>query len=58
MADPVEFGEEETAMLSSGKPMDELPPAMLEKMKSLNMDQYYEPIARNLNALLAQVGCR
>jgi epoxyqueuosine reductase len=50
-AGPVEFGEEETAMLLEGKPCCELPRAMAEKMEPLDMQNYIKPVARNLGAL-------
>lgn len=49
--EPVEFDEVETTMLLNGKPVDELPHATQEKLKGLNMNHYYEPLARNIKAL-------
>jgi epoxyqueuosine reductase len=49
---PVEFDEAETALLLEGKPIDELPASLTAKMQQVAMDEYYEPVARNLKALL------
>ncbi len=52
LTDEVEFDEAETRALLDGVPFDELPEAAREKARVLAMDTYYEPIARNLRALL------
>lgn len=51
-SEPVEFDEIETAMLLDGKPIAELPASLTAKMQRVAMDEYYEPVARNLKALL------
>jgi epoxyqueuosine reductase len=51
--EPVEFAEDETALLLAGAPPEGLPEKMVGKMDRLDMRKYYEPIARNLKALFA-----
>ena len=49
--EPVEFNEKETELLLEGKPLNELPEEMRKKVESVNMNRYYEPMARNIKAL-------
>lgn len=53
LAAPVEFDEAETAWLLEGTPLGNLPATALAKMRLLNMDQYYDPMCRNIQALYA-----
>lgn len=57
LAEPVEFDRQESDWIRSGKPMLELPESTLAKAKALNMDHYYEPLARNLQALSMASAC-
>lgn len=51
---PVEFSEEETALLLDDAPPERLPEGMAGKMAALNMGAYGEVVARNLRALLGK----
>ena len=48
-----EFDESETALLLSGKKMEELPSPLSDKIKDCGMDWYYASLPRNLAALFA-----
>jgi len=49
-----EFSEEETALLLEGTPLQQLPPAMLEKLEGAGLDGHVGVLPRNLKALLLQ----
>ncbi len=46
-----EFTAEETRLVMEGAPLDGLPGALTEKLKALEIDEYYELLPRNLGAL-------
>ncbi len=54
LAEPVEFDSQESEWIRTGKPVGTLPESTLAKVKALNMNNYYEPLSRNLQALLSQ----
>jgi epoxyqueuosine reductase len=50
----VEFSEEETALFARRIPLGELPPETLQKLLSLEINEDYRLLCRNLRMLLAQ----
>jgi epoxyqueuosine reductase len=54
VVDGVEFSQEETALLLERVPADQLPAAMVDKMKRQHLDAYFGRLPRNLEALLQQ----
>jgi epoxyqueuosine reductase len=48
----VDFTEEETTLILQNTPKGELPPALLEKLRALNLDEYHPMLSRNLAATL------
>lgn len=48
----VEFDREETAVILQNLPAAELPPALLDKLKRIDMDEYSTVLGRNLLALI------
>jgi len=46
------FDGEETALILNRVPDDRLPPATLDKLKKLDIMEYYPVLARNLKALI------
>lgn len=51
---PIEFNEEETNLLLSGRPMEAFPTALKEKVLFLGMDEWISAIPRNIRVLLEQ----
>jgi epoxyqueuosine reductase len=52
--EPVEFTEEETALLVGGKPYERFSEALKQKIKKIDMENYLGVLPRNLQVLLAQ----
>lgn len=50
--EPVEFTDEETAYILDDKPLDGAPSALLDKLNTLGVYDYYNVIPRNLKQLL------
>ncbi len=57
LAPPVAFDERETALLINGEAADTLPASTRNKMAQINMDLYYDALARNLQALSMASAC-
>ena len=55
ITETVEFSEEETNLLLSGTPLENLPQALAEKIHKYSMNWYYASIPRNLNAMLQNI---
>ena len=52
--DGVTFDREETRLILNGTPQDKLPHVTFEKLKSLDMMEYYPVLRRNLKVLIEQ----
>jgi len=50
-----EFSEKETALLLQGTPQDNLPTTTLEKLKRLDLIDYYNSLSRNLAVFFSAV---
>ena len=53
---PMEFTEEETCLLIEGRVPGALPASLMEKLHSIEMDNYLDALPRNLKVLFAQIG--
>ena len=54
MGEEEEFSEKETSLILEGEPQEKLPKMTLQKMKRLNLTDYYDRLPRNLKMLLAK----
>jgi epoxyqueuosine reductase len=52
--DRAEFSEQETALFIQGKPFDQLPKDMVIKIKSLEINEEYRLLCRNLSMIIKQ----
>jgi epoxyqueuosine reductase len=52
--DRAEFSEQETALFIQGKPLDQLPKDMVIKIKSLEINEEYHLLCRNLSMIIKQ----
>jgi epoxyqueuosine reductase len=50
--EPVEFSNDETLLLLEGRVLDDLPSSLIQKIKQLNLVDYYDLLPRNLKVLL------
>ncbi len=50
-----EFNEEETAFLLEGRPFEQFPEDLRQKVIALEMEEYLPALPRNLRALLANL---
>jgi epoxyqueuosine reductase len=55
--DRVEFSEQETAFLIHGMPFDQLPEETVTKMKSLEINENYQVLCRNLSMIIGRQNC-
>ncbi len=55
VAGPVEFSEEETAMIMEYRPFEQFPESLPQKVTALEMNEYLGAMPRNLKALIRQM---
>ncbi len=55
--DRADFTEQETGLLIQGEPFDRLPAATAAKLKSLEINEDYRLLCRNLSLIVGRKGC-
>jgi len=55
ITETAEFSEDETELLLSGTPIENLPQDLVDKVRKYGMEYYYASIPRNLNAMLQNI---